>query len=93
MRLASALCFPGQRTVGGSMSSYDARERLALTELPEGEFNTFAGFMLSIFGRIPRVGERADWGGWSFEVAEIDKWHISAVRARRKIAEKESVGK
>ncbi len=73
----------GALLIDGAMSIYDAKERLGLTELPEGEFNTLAGLVLSIFGRIPGVGELADWGGWSFEVAEIDKWRIGAVIARK----------
>lgn len=74
----------------GTMSIYEARERLGLTELPEGDFNTLAGLVLSLFGRIPSVGESIEWSGWSFEVAAIDRWRIDTVLARRKITQEAS---
>ena len=79
----------GALRIDGAMSIYDARERLGLTELPEGEFNTLAGLVLSLSGRIPNVGESIEWNGWSFEVAAVDKWRIGTVVARRKSAERE----
>ena len=79
----------GALLIEGAMSIYDAKERLGLTALPEGDFSTFAGLVLSIFDRIPSVGECVDWGGWSFEVTVIDKYRIGAVLARRKIEERE----
>lgn len=74
----------GALRIDGAMSVHDARERLSLVDLPEGEFSTVAGLVLSLFGRIPQVGERTEWNGWSFEVAAVDKWRIDAVVARRK---------
>ncbi len=76
----------GALRIAGAMSIYDARDRLGLGELPEGEFNTVAGLVLSLFGRIPKVGESTEWNGWSFEVAAVEKWRISTVVARRKVA-------
>jgi CBS domain containing-hemolysin-like protein len=76
----------GALRINGAMSVHDARERLDLRELPEGELTTVAGLVLSLFGRIPNVGESAEWKGWSFEVAAVDKWRIDAVVARRKVA-------
>ena len=76
----------GALRIDGAMAIYDAKERLSLTEVPEGEFNTLAGLVLSLFGRIPSVGESTEWNGWDFEVAAVDKWRIGTVLARRKIA-------
>ncbi len=76
----------GALRIDGAMSIYDARERLGLEELPEGEFNTLAGMVLSLFGRIPNVGDATEWNGWTFEVAAVDKWRIGAVVARRQVA-------
>jgi CBS domain containing-hemolysin-like protein len=36
-----------------------------------------------LFDRIPAVGERVEWRGWSFEVAEMQRWRIGKVVARR----------
>ena len=56
----------GALLIDGAMSVYDAKVRLGLTESPDGNFNTFAGFVLSIFGRIPSVGERIGLAGLEF---------------------------
>ena len=78
----------GSFLVDGAMSLYDAQQRLDLRSLPDGDFNTFAGFVLSLFGRIPKVGERIDWHDWRFEVSDMDRWRINKVVARRVSADK-----
>jgi len=50
-------------------------------ELPDGEFETLAGFLLDRLGHVPDVGESLDVDGWTFEVAEMDRHRIAAVRA------------
>jgi putative hemolysin len=42
--------------VDGGISVEEAREELGL-EIPEGEYDTLAGYVLSRLGHIPRVGE------------------------------------
>ncbi|MGQ0699855.1 MAG: TerC family protein [Panacagrimonas sp.] len=71
----------GALQIDGAMLFYDASQRLGLTESPEGEFNTVAGFVLALLGHIPSVGERAEWNGWTFEVARVDQWRIETLRA------------
>lgn len=73
----------GSFLVDGAMSIYDAQERLGLDTLPAGNFNTVAGFVLFLFGRIPAVGKRIDWRGWSFEVSDMEGWRVNKVLARR----------
>ena len=41
----------------------------------EAEFRTAGGFVVTQFGRIPAVGDKFDWGGWRFEVAERSSSH------------------
>jgi CBS domain containing-hemolysin-like protein len=77
----------GSFQVDGAMSVYDAQQRFGLGPLPDGDFNTVAGFALFLFGRIPSVGERIDWRGWSFEVSGMDGWRIHKVFARRVTAD------
>lgn len=52
-------------------------------QLPEGEYETLAGFMLDQFGSIPAVGRKADIDGWQLEVTEMDRLRIASVRASK----------
>ncbi|MGH8652904.1 MAG: TerC family protein, partial [Gammaproteobacteria bacterium] len=80
----------GSFLIDGAMSIYDAQERFDLGLPPVGDFNTVAGFVLRLFERIPAVGERIDWRGWSFEISDMDGWRINKVLARRVDADGES---
>ena len=61
---------------------YEAQTRLGI-ELPPEQFNTLTGFVLFLFDRVPTVGERTQWDGWSFEVVEISGFRVSKLIARR----------
>lgn len=50
--------------------------------LPDGEYETLAGFLLDQFGHIPQVGESAVWEGWHFKVEEMDRRRIATVFLR-----------
>jgi putative hemolysin len=51
-------------------------------ELPEGPYATVAGLVLDQLGRLPAAGERAEAGGWSLEVLEVDHNAIQRLRLR-----------
>jgi CBS domain containing-hemolysin-like protein len=48
--------------------------------LPEGPYETLAGFLLSRLGHIPVVGESLGINGWEFTVMEVDRHRIEQVR-------------
>jgi len=48
--------------------------------LPEGPYETLAGFLLSRFGHIPVAGESLEQDGWEFTVIEVDRHRIEQVR-------------
>jgi len=50
-------------------------------EMPDGEFETLAGFLLDRLGHVPIEGETVTVDGWSFEIAEMDRHRIAVVRA------------
>jgi CBS domain containing-hemolysin-like protein len=52
-------------------------------EMPDGEYETLAGFMLDGLGRIPVVGDRLDHDGWRLQVVAMDRRRISTVLAQR----------
>jgi len=51
-------------------------------ELPEGEYETLAGFMLDRLGHIPGTGEIVEFAGWSLQVASMDRRRIAMVRVQ-----------
>ena len=73
----------GSLLVDGAMSIYDAQTLLELETLPDGDFNTLAGFVLYLFGRIPVVGENVEWGGWRYQVSSLDGLRLDKIAARR----------
>ena len=69
-------------SIDGALALVDLQERLGIAELPEGDYHTAAGMVLALLGRVPSRGDRADWGGWSFEVTRMDGLRISRLAAR-----------
>jgi CBS domain containing-hemolysin-like protein len=69
----------GALVVPGALHRDEARELLGL-EIPEGAWETLAGFLLELLGRIPERGESAEWEGWRFEVEDRDGLRVSSVR-------------
>ncbi|AEI62382.1 hemolysin family protein [Corallococcus macrosporus] len=51
--------------------------------LPEGDFDTLGGFLSSMAGHLPDVGERFAYNGWQFVVASKEGPRIDRVRMSR----------
>ena len=65
--------------VDGGLSIEEAREELHL-DIPEGDYDTVAGFVLSQLGHIPRVGETVTLDGYRLTVAEMRGLKIELLR-------------
>ena len=62
----------------------ELKARLLLPDLPaEGSYHTLAGLLLALLRRVPEMGDRIVFGGWLFEVLEMDGRRIIKVRASR----------
>jgi CBS domain containing-hemolysin-like protein len=48
--------------------------------LPEGPYETLAGFLLSRLGHIPVIGESLESDGWEFTVVQVDRHRVEQVR-------------
>jgi CBS domain containing-hemolysin-like protein len=48
--------------------------------LPDGPYETLAGFLLARLGHIPVVGESLEEDGWEFTVMEVDRHRVEQVR-------------
>ena len=45
----------------------------------ENAFNTLGGFVMHVLGRIPAAADHFDWGGYRFEVMDMDKNRVDKV--------------
>ncbi len=71
----------------GSMPVDEVKSRLNLPDLPaEGTYHTLAGLILALLRRVPRAGDRIVFGGWRFEVLEMDGRRVDKVRASAELA-------
>jgi len=57
----------------------DLLEIKVVLAFEEEDFNTLAGFLLVHFKRIPEVGESIYWGGFKFEIVDLDGKRIDKV--------------
>ena len=48
--------------------------------LPDGEYETLGGFLSSLSGSIPEVGERFSFNGWQFTVHSKESARLNRVR-------------
>jgi putative hemolysin len=62
----------------------ELKDRLDLKALPEedrGRYNTLAGMIMLLLGRLPGTADRVEWDGWRFEVVDMDGKRIDKVLA------------
>ena len=62
------------------------KDRLELKELPEedrGRYNTLAGMIMLLLGRLPRTADAVLWEGWRFEVVDLDGKRVDKVLVTR----------
>ncbi|MBV8455709.1 MAG: HlyC/CorC family transporter, partial [Acetobacteraceae bacterium] len=68
----------------GMMPVDEVKARLSLPDLPaEGSYHTLAGLLLALLRRVPRTGDRIEFGGWRFEVLAMDGRRVDRVQAQR----------
>lgn len=71
----------GSWWVSGSLPADALADRLCF-DLPEDrDYATTAGFALSVLKHIPEVGERFAFGGWQFEIVDMDGFKIDKLLA------------
>jgi CBS domain containing-hemolysin-like protein len=70
---------PGTQVVEGSLRIDEVADVTGL-ELPDGPYETIAGFVLDRLGHIPVPGERVVHDGWVVEVLDVERRRISRLR-------------
>jgi putative hemolysin len=68
--------------VEGSLAVDDFNSRYNLA-LPTGEYDTVAGFVLALMGRIPHVGESVCHEGLLITVAGVEQNRLTSIRVQR----------
>lgn len=76
----------GSWLIDGLIPVPELKDRLELKELPEedrGRYNTLAGMIMLLLGRLPHTTDQVEWGGWRFEVVDLDGKRVDKVLASR----------
>ncbi len=76
----------GSWLVDGAMPVGEFKARLDIDELPDeerGRYNTVAGLLMAVTGRLPGTGEKIACAGWCFEVVDLDGRRIDKVLVSR----------
>ena len=66
----------------GLIPTPELKDRLDLKELPEedrGLYNTLAGMIMLLLGRLPDETDWVEWEGWRFEVIDLDGKRVDKV--------------
>jgi putative hemolysin len=62
----------------------ELKDRLDLKDLPDedrGRYNTLAGMVMLLLGRLPQTTDSVEWEGWRFEVVDLDGKRVDKVLA------------
>lgn len=68
--------------VEGGMSIQEANEEMDI-ELPQGEYETIAGFALDVLGHIPGEGEQFEYENLTFEILRMQDLRIDEIRVTK----------
>jgi putative hemolysin len=72
----------GTWLMGGALSIDEMVDKLELDNLPEeeeGSFQTVGGFVMVRLGEVPHAGDHFEWGGFRFEVVDMDGRRVDKV--------------
>jgi putative hemolysin len=75
-----ALRFRGGEVEADGLLNLDEVEEQAGVRLPEGPYETLAGYVMATLGHVPKKGEAVEVDGHRLEVTELDGRRISRVR-------------
>ncbi|MBI5717736.1 MAG: HlyC/CorC family transporter [Burkholderiales bacterium] len=72
----------GSWLMDGLIPVPELKDRLEIRELPEedrGRYNTLAGMIMLLLGRLPHTTDAVQWSGWRFEVVDLDGKRVDKV--------------
>ncbi len=65
--------------VGGTLHADEVNE-VSGFKMPDGDYETIAGFLLERLGAIPAEGTLVLWEGWQFEIVALDGLRIASIQ-------------
>jgi putative hemolysin len=77
---------PGSWLIDGMLDTLDLNELLDVRELPgedDGADHTLGGMTMIQMGRVPKPADAFDWGGYRFEVVDMDGSRVDKVLVTR----------
>ena len=84
--------FRGGEVEADGLLNLDEVEEQTGVALPEGPYETLAGFVMASLGHVPRVGEAVEADGHRLEVSQLDGRRVARVRVTPVLHETESDG-
>ncbi len=70
--------------IDGNAAIQDVQRVLDIDDLlHEDEYETLAGFLMVMLRRVPRRTDSVTWGGYKFEVMDVDSYRIDQVLVTR----------
>jgi putative hemolysin len=76
----------GSWLMDGLIPVPEFKDRLELRDLPDeerGRYNTLAGMVMLLLGRLPRTADVVEWEAWRFEVVDLDGKRVDKVLVTR----------
>ena len=76
----------GSWLMDGLIPIPELKDRLEMKEVPEeerGRYNTLAGMVMLLLGRLPATGDSVEWDGWRFEVVDLDGKRVDKLLVQR----------
>ncbi|MEO8297223.1 MAG: hemolysin family protein [Burkholderiales bacterium] len=83
----------GSWLIDGLIPVPELKDRLDLKELPDedrGRYNTLAGLVMLLLGRLPQTTDTVEYDGWRFEVVDLDGKRVDKVLVSRLPADDET---
>ena len=80
------LRFRGGEVEADGLLNLDEVRTVTGVDLPEGPYETLAGYVMACLGHVPRVGEAVEVDGHRLEVTELDNRRIARVRVTPLVA-------
>jgi putative hemolysin len=71
----------GSLLIDGTFPIDELGDRLGVALPRAHDYHTVAGFVLDRMRRVPRIGESFHYGGWRFEIVDVDGRRIDKVLA------------